>query len=476
MRTAIRVKRKAELLPLSLPSQSHCRPVEERRAAGKALRERCARELHAKWKAPKSRRDPIKILIESSAGRVKELLPIRYGRMMASPFAFYRGAASIMASDLAPTPANGINVQACGDCHLVNFGGFATPERKIVFDINDFDETSVAPWEWDVKRLAASFVVAGRANGFKESDCRKAAWTAARTYREKMAAYAGMPLLQTWYEQIDLEKLILSSDDEQMKRFNLGLVRKAAEGSSHEKEFAKLAFQKGEQPRIKDEPPLIYHVPETKSKEFYKIAVATFRRYIQTLPPERRVLLDRFQIADIAYKVVGVGSVGTLCGIVLLMAGNGDPLFLQFKEARQSVLEPHAGGSPYKHRGERVVRGQRLMQASSDIFLGWATGAGAQARHFYFRQLRDAKIKPVVEVMKPKNLRNYAVCCGWALARAHARSTDAVTLAAYLGKSDAFEDALAAFASAYADQNERDHAALRAAVRAGRVEAVTEQA
>jgi uncharacterized protein (DUF2252 family) len=458
----------ADMAPLP---QTHVKSVAERIAIGKALRERCPRNLQAEWQAPAKRADPIELLIENSRGRMKELIPIRYGRMLASPFAFYRGAAAIMAYDLAHTPATGLNLQVCGDCHLLNFGGFATAERQIIFDINDFDETSIAPWEWDVKRLAASFVIAGRANGFLAADCRAGAWWAAQSYREQMAAYSQMSVLEVWYDFLDFEQIIANLPDKQMKRFYTKKLKAASEQSAHEKEFAKLAHMHGEPASIIDQPPLIFHYGDARDKEFRANVEGSIAGYLHSLNPGRRLLLDRYQLADTAVKVVGVGSVGTRCGILLFMSGDGEPLFLQFKEARPSVLEAYAGASSFGNRGQRVVVGQRLMQAASDMFLGWTIGAGNHSRHYYIRQLNDAKIKPVTEVMKPANLIGYATLCGRALARAHTRSGDAVVLSGYMGKSTAFEDAVADFSVAYADQNERDHAALVAAVREGRVEA-----
>lgn len=454
-----------------IPPQTHVKPPAERRAMGKALRQNTPRAAHADWQPPADRRDAIDILIESSQGRLEDLLPIRYGRMMDSPFAFYRGAAAIMAYDLSHTPDTGIPIQICGDCHLLNFGGFATAERRVNFDINDFDETSIAPWEWDVKRLAASFVIAGRANGFSPQDCSAAAWTAAQSYRQQMAAYAEMPILETWYDSIDFINIIENMLDKDLKRFYTKKLDAAREQGAHEKEFAKLAFATGERPLIIDQPPLIFHTHDIRDQEYRQAAEGSMKDYRATLPPERRLLLDRYTLVDIAFKVVGVGSVGTFCAIVLFMSGNGDPLFLQFKQARQSVLEPYAGLSPFKHPGQRIAVGQRMMQAASDMFLGWMTGTGKYQMTFFARQLSDAKIKPVVEIMKPANLIGYAGLCGRALARAHARSGDAVLLTGYMGKSSAFEDALASFSQAYADQNERDHAALVAAVREGRLEA-----
>jgi uncharacterized protein (DUF2252 family) len=459
--------------PGRLP-QTHVQGVADRVAVGKTLRRRTARGAQGVWKPPAKRADPVGLLVESSTGRVESLLPIRYGRMMASPFTFYRGSAAIMASDLAHTPSTGLNVQACGDCHLLNFGGFATSERRLIFDINDFDETCAAPWEWDLKRLTASFVIAGRANGFAAANCREAAWTAAHSYRLQMASCAQMRVLEVWYDAIDLEEIIHNMADQQLRRFYTKKLEAASAQSAHEKEFAKLAFASGERPRIIDQPPLIFHTRDDRDVEFRKQIEDMTASYLESLSPDKHVLLERHHLVDTAFKVVGVGSVGTFCGIALLMSGGGDPLFLQFKQANRSVLEPYAGASPYQHAGQRVVVGQRLMQAGGDTFLGWATGAGAQHRHFFIRQLSDVKIKPVVEIMKPANLTSYAHLCGRALARAHARSGDAAVLSGYMGQSTAIEDALADFSEAYADQNERDHAALVAAVRKGDIEARTE--
>jgi len=463
-----------KLTKAPVPVQTHVLRFDERIAKGKALREVASRKAQAEWKPPTDRPDAVDMLIESSQGRMEELIPIRYGRMMVSPFTFYRGADSVMAYDLAHTPSTGLNLVADGDCHLMNFGGFATAERKVIFDLNDFDEVSIAPWEWDLKRLTASFVVAGRSNGFAPADCREAAWLAAQTYRQQMAEYAGMPVLQVWNEAFDFNDILEGVVDKELKRFYSKKLSGATEKSAHEKEFAKLTFSAGDVPRIIDQPPLIFHYGDKRDQELRANAIKTLRVYRESLIPARRLLLDRFEIVDYAVKVVGVGSVGTFCGILLLMSGSGDPLFLQFKQARQSVLEPYCGASPFGHSGQRVVMGQRAMQAASDIFLGWATGTGARKLHFFIRQLSDAKIKPVVEIMNAANVKGYARLCGRALARAHARSGDAAVLTGYMGKSTAFEDALADFSVTYADQNERDHAALLAAIRAGRIDARTE--
>jgi uncharacterized protein (DUF2252 family) len=460
-----------QLTKAPVPVQTHTLRLEERIAKGKTFRDVVARNAQKEWKPPADRADPVELLIENSKGRMEELLPIRYGRMMVSPFTFYRGAAAIMASDLAHTPSTGLTLVADGDCHLMNFGGFATAERNVIFDLNDFDEASYAPWEWDVKRLAASFVVAGRSNGFAPADCREAAWLAAQSYRQRMEEYAGMPVLQVYNDHMNFDDIVAMIPSKEMKRFYTKKLTAATEQSAHEKEFAKLTFTAGDMPRIVDHPPLIFHYGDQRDQEILKNAKKSLVEYKKSLIPARRILLDRFEVVDYAVKVVGVGSVGTVCGILLLMSGNGDPLFLQFKQARQSVLEPYCGLSPFGHAGQRVVVGQRVMQAASDMFLGWATGTGSQKLHYYLRQLSDAKIKPVVEIMKEVNLKGYAQLCGSTLARAHARSGDPAVLTGYLGKSTAFEDALADFSAAYADQNERDYDALVAAVRSGRIEA-----
>jgi len=446
-------------------------PETDRRAAGRVLRERCPRAAHATWKAPADRRDPVELLIESSEGRLPQLIPIRYGRMMQSPFAFFRGAAAIMAADLSRTPDSGIRVQACGDCHLLNFGGFATPERHIVFDINDFDETLPAPWEWDVKRLAASFVVGGLHNGFAKAEARDVAARVVANYREHMHRYAQMGVLQRWYERIDTDDLVATLRRKKWKQFVRAQVDKAVSRDVLEIDFPKLATTEGGEVRIKDNPPLIFHQTELGAQEYDRVVRAAFRRYRATLTDERKALLDQYEVKDIAAKVVGVGSVGTRCGILLLMAGSNDPLFLQVKEARTSVLEAYAGKSQFANRAERVVAGQRLMQAASDMFLGWTEDRG---RHFYLRQLRDVKIKPLVEVADFARLAHYAIWCGWALARAHAKAGDAAMISGYLGTSSAFDDAVARFAMDYADQNARDHQALIKAIRTGRIEVFQE--
>ncbi|WP_137180721.1 DUF2252 domain-containing protein [Roseomonas sp. AR75] len=444
--------------------------VRDRQAAGRALAKHTPLKDHAAWRAAQRKHDPIDLLVESSTGRIEHLVPIRYGRMLANPFAFYRGSAGIMAADLSRTPSTGIHVQACGDCHAVNFGGFATPERRVVFDINDFDETSPAPWEWDVKRLVASFVLLGRYRNFSLDDTRECAWRAARAYRKRMARYAEMPILEAWYDSFDLEELLEATGNTTLQKKLQKKVKDGTVTSSHELEFEKLAVRSRPEPRIRDQQPLIYHLDDERGRYFRDDVAESFRRYKESVLPSVATLLDRYRLVDIAIKVVGVGSVGTLCAVVLLMSGNGDPLFLQVKEARRSVLEPFAGENPIAHPGERVVQGQRLMQGASDMFLGWLTGAGKGHPNLYVRQLNDVKIKPQIEVAIPSGTKVYARYTGMTLARAHCRSGDPVLLSAYMGDSEAFEDAMADFAAAYADQAERDHEAMVAAVRAGRIE------
>ena len=456
------------------PSRTASRPTgAERQAAGKALRDKFPRTSHGEW-APAARRiDPVAQIISSSKGRLPELIPIRYGRMLASPFTFYRGTANIMAADLGTTPATDIPVQACGDCHLLNFGVFATPERGTIFDINDFDETMPGPWEWDVKRLAASMVLAARSNGFSAADQRDAAEASVRSYREHMAEYAEMRAMEVWYSRIDSETLAASFTDKVgVARFRKRLA-KATSRSAAVDDFPKMAEAKDGRHVIKDNPPLIYHHQMLDTPEMRSNIETAFADYRKTLPDDRRVLLDRYRAADFALKVVGVGSVGTLCAVFLLMAADDDPLFLQVKEARRSVLAPFVAKGRYANDGQRIVEGQRLMQAASDIFLGWTRGKSG--RDFYLRQLRDVKLKPMVEIFSRSTMAEYGAVCGWTVARAHARSGDPGMIAGYLGSKEVFDKAVATFAVAYADQAERDHAAMAAAVRKGRIEVVLER-
>ena len=444
-----------------------------RLADGKALRDKIAREDLGWWKPEKNRTNPVDILTTSDPDRLPQLVPIRYARMLESPFAFYRGSAAVMAADLAKAPTTGLRVQACGDCHLANFGGFATPERNIVFDINDFDETLPAPWDWDVRRLAASIVLAARSIGISDKKGHDCAAAAARSYRERMREYSEMDPLRLWYTQISDEDFIAGAPQAERKRIRKRIEKATAAGGS-ELAYPELASAVSGRIHISDRPPLIFHPDVTAAPEFRKVLEDVFRAYRETLAEERRVLLDRYGVLDSAHKVVGIGSVGRRCWIVLLMSEENSPLFLQFKEAVESVLEPHAGPSAYQHHGQRVVMGQRLMQPASDIFLGWVTAPSG--RQFYVRQLRDAKIKPLIETFDDELLEAYAGACGWVLARAHAKVSNlSSTISGYLGSSsDEFDEAMGDFGIAYADQAERDHAALKSAVKHGKVEVYQE--
>jgi uncharacterized protein (DUF2252 family) len=386
--------------------------------------------------------------------------------MRQSPFTFLRGAAVVMAADLAHTPATGLRVQACGDCHVANFGGFATPERRLIFDINDFDETLPAPWEWDVKRLATSFVLATKDAGLNGHNCQETARTAAQSYRRHMREYSEMGALQVWYSHLDLELLVKRASGHKERKQWLKVIEQAeSRTSSHE--FPKIATVRDGRARIVDHPPLIYHPREIG--RLGKIVRTIFQRYRETLPLERRIVLDRYKLMDVARKVVGVGAVGTRCAAALLLAAPHDPLLLQFKEARRSVLEPYVGYCRYKNQGERVVVGQRLLQSASDVFLGWTSDG--EGHDYYFRQLRDMKMKTDLTAMSKSNWFEYAELCGWVLARAHARTGDPAAISGYLGKNEAFDDAIEEFAVAYAAQTERDYAALLKAIHNGRIHA-----
>jgi len=442
-----------------------------RKEAGKSLRKDVPRDRHLGWKAPAGRRDPVDILEEQSATRIPELVPIRYGRMIQSPFSFLRGASAVMAADLSTTPNTGIRVQSCGDCHLANFGAFATPERNLAFDINDFDETLPAPWEWDLKRLAASFVVATRHNGLPVSDCRTVARRVVEGYRTAIEQFAAMRVLDMWYYRMDLHRMTAQLTDRRWRKQLLEAIQKARVHSAPEYTFPKLTHTVKGKPVIKDNPPLIYHSQAISGAESSPIVEQALRQYRESLPEDRRMLFDRFTVVDLAMKVVGVGSVGMLSMVLLMMAGANDPLFLQVKEAQSSVLEPYAGASVYSSPGQRIVTGQRIMQAVSDIFLGWTD---TERRHFYVRQLKDTKISPEITLFTPENFVGYAGAASRALARAHARSGFAAEISGYMGKKEVFDDAIVQFASDYAAQTERDHAALQEAVRKGRVKALAD--
>jgi uncharacterized protein (DUF2252 family) len=454
----------------------------ERLARGKAARAEVPRSAHAVWAPPSAERDPVAVLEEQAQTRVPELVPIRHGRMLISPFTFYRGAAAIMAADLGGGPRTSLRAQLCGDAHLSNFGAFAAPDRRLVFSVNDFDETLAGPFEWDVKRLVASFAVAGRDRGLDPAQREAANLAVARSYRTAMREFAAMRTLELWYARLDVDELAkrwtATATAKQRKRFDRNVAKTRAKDSL--RASGRLAHIVDGRPRIISDPPLIVPIEELLEPEaaaaLEETVRAVIRHYRRTLPSDRRRLLERFRYADAARKVVGVGSVGTRAWIVLMLgADDDDPLFLQFKEAQPSVLEPHVGKSGFANHGQRVVEGQRLMQAASDIMLGWfrTTGIDGARRDFYVRQLWDGKGSALVELMEPDALAAYAEICAWTLAKAHARSGDPLAISGYLGSGDAFDRAMAAFAEDYADQNERDYAAFRAAVDSGRLAAET---
>ena len=455
--------------PLHGVSVAHFASTAERKESGKALRGSVPRDAHAHWKRTAGV-DPLAILRASDAGRERRLVPIRYGRMLASPFAFFRGSAAVMAADLAKTPATGQYVQACGDCHLMNFGGFATPERNIIFDMNDFDETLPAPWEWDIKRLATSFVLAARSNGLSEATARDLAVTCGRSYREHLALFSEMDPLSVWYARLAMEDFVAGLPKAVRKDVRNSVER--AMKHTPDIDFPKITGMISGRLGIRDTPPLIFHHPETRVPEFQKFLEKFFATYRKSLADDRRRLLDQYKAVDAAIKVVGIGSVGRRCWVVLMMSASNDPLFLQIKEAVPSVMEPFAGKSKFPHHGQRVVVGQKLMQPASDLFLGWVTGT--KGRQYYVRQLRDAKIKPLVETMDGERLRLYAERCGWSLARAHSKAAETSGISGYLGRSDRFDEAVGRFARSYADQTERDHAALKTAARKGKIEVYRE--
>ena len=431
---------------------------ERRREHAVARRQETPRSSLGVWEPSANRPDPIEILRRQESDRIPELLPIRHARMSASPLAFLRGAAAVMAQDLASAPTTGLRVQACGDAHLLNFGVFASPERRLVFDVNDFDETLPAPFEWDVKRLGASVVVAARGRSFSAEQCAAAAQAAAHMYRTEMTRFAGMTHLDVWYTSVEVPDLLALMRKAEARKLEKNVVRKAQQATSMGA-LKKLTRSVDGERRITDAPPLVEHIPMRQDPTL------VLRRYLRSLPADRRVLFSKYRAVDWARKVVGVGSVGTDDGVVLLVGDtDSDPLFLQIKEAAASVLEPFAGDSAYTNHGRRVVEGQRLMQAASDIFLGW-TAIGE--RDYYVRQLRDMKGSIPVDKLAPSELVDYARVCGAVLARAHARSGDPVAIAAYLGRGDAFDRAISRFAASYADQTESDHKRLLEAAESG---------
>ena len=454
----------------------------ERMARGKAARAEVPREGHAAFDPPPDRADPIALLEAQARTRVPELVPVRWGRMMVSPFTFYRGAALPMASDLAATPVSGLAVQACGDAHLSNFGLFGSAERRLMFDVNDFDETLPGPWEWDVKRLAASLEVAGRDNGVPGKQRREIVTAAVARYRQAMRQFATMTSLDVWYAHADVNELRTQVDAQlrarQRKALDKGLAKARTRDSMQQ--LGKLTQMVDGRPRIISDPPVLVPAVELVASEEERLGYqeeisGLIAMYQRTLETDRRYLLQQYEFCDLARKVVGVGSVGTRCWIVLLLGrDDADPLFLQVKEAEASVLSRYVGASRYANHGQRVVAGQRLMQASGDIFLGWQrtkAGLDGRTRDFYVRQLRDWKFSVDIETLRPDGLRMYAELCGWTLARAHARSGDRIAIAAYLGGSDVFDRAIAQFARLYADQNERDYQSLVDAAKSGRITA-----
>jgi uncharacterized protein (DUF2252 family) len=454
----------------------------DREAQGKDARAAAPLESQAEF-SPAASRDPVGLLLEQEKSRVPELVPVRHGRMLVSPFAYFRGAALPMAADLATTATSGLRVQLCGDAHLANFGAFASPARRLVFDVNDFDETVPGPFEWDVKRLAASLAVAGRDNGFPAKARRKIVLAGAEGYRTAMRTFAEQPFLAVWYAHLDVDDAIAQYRSQLKKKRVKATENMVAKAHTHDSMQAlrKLTTQADGQPRIISDPPLIQPVeelfPDVQASAIYKLIRGVLGKYLRTLQSDRKHLLEQFTLVQLARKVVGVGSVGTRCWIALMDAGDGtEPLFLQPKEAQASALAAYCGRSHYASHGERVVAGQHLMQAESDIFLGWthATGPDGVDSDYYVRQLKDWKFSAPIEQMIPSGMAVYAQICGWTLARAHARSGDRIALAAYLGRTDKFTQAIADFAETYADQNERDYAALQTAVKDGRAQTTTD--
>ncbi len=468
--------------PRRVAAASHL-SVAERIARGKAARKEMPRAAHAAFEPRSARADPVELLERQAKTRVAELVPIRYGRMLVSPFTFYRGAAMIMAHDLEPTPRSGLTVQCCGDAHLSNFGAFASPERRLVFDLNDFDETLPGPWEWDVKRLAASMLIAARDNGFRAKDQERIVLDTVGRYRTAMASFAGMANLDVWYAHLDLEAALKEYGSQFTSKVVKGTKKTLAKARTKDSmaAFSKLTHVVDGRARIIDQPPLILPIeqlaPGEDRHELFERLHDLLRGYHETLEFGRRVLLEQFELTDFAGKVVGVGSVGTRAWIALLLGRDGqDPLFLQIKQAEASVLEESLDPSDFSNHGERVVVGQRLMQATSDIFLGWLRVDAArdgQTADYYVRQLKDWKASAEIEQMNPEAMARYGTLCGWTLARAHARSGDRIAIAAYLGNGDTFDRALVEFSNAYADQNDRDYRALKAAVDGGKIDAQT---
>jgi uncharacterized protein (DUF2252 family) len=456
--------------------------VTERRKRGRDARAKIPRSSHARFEPGPNRPDPVDLLESQAPSRLQELIPVRYGRMAVSPFTFFRGAALVMASDLATTDRTGITVQCCGDAHLLNFGAFGSPERSLIFDVNDFDETIPGPWEWDLKRLVASFAIAGRDRGFSVKDRRRVNLAVGRTYRETMAEFAAIGNLDVWYQHLDVDTVLArySSQISPVTRRRAEKTIARARLADSMRALDKLTTLVDRQRRIISDPPVLVPLedilPGVDAQELHNLLEGLLRGYQRSLPSDRRHILDQYRLVQVARKVVGVGSVGTRCWILLLLGrDHSDPLFLQAKEAQRSVLAPFVGRSRFSNEGQRVVHGQRLMQAASDIFLGWdrVSGIDGVRRDFYVRQLRDWKASANVDQMIPEGMEAYARMCAWTLSRAHARSGDRIAIAAYLGNSAVFDEALADFAETYADQNERDYATFKEAITSGRIEAIT---
>jgi uncharacterized protein (DUF2252 family) len=443
-------------------------PIAERRQAGQALRKVVPRSLHASWKPPSGRRDPIQTLIDSDRHLLARLLPIRYGRMRASPFTFMRGAAAIMAADLAETPASGLWAQSCGDCHLANFGTFASPEGTPVFDVNDFDETLPAPFEWDLKRLASSFAVDAYARGEPEKAARHLARTVVQAYRVHMADLVKLDPLEAWRLRIDAAQILTGIEDSRLRDREIKRLQLAAEAS--QRGYPKLIERTSEGWRIRARPPLLLPLSGQNDDTHELAARAAFESYKLSLPEERRILVDRYELADVAFKIVGIGSVGTFCAIGLFVTRDDATLLLQVKEARNSVLAPYAGPSLYANQGQRVVVGQRIMQTTPDLFLGWTADRGDD-QHCYVRRLKDGRLALVGSDMATQALLHHALLCGATLARAHARSGDAARIAGYMGSGGVFDAAIADFAVAYARQVEQDWRMFLEAIKSGVIEA-----
>ena len=464
--TTTRARRaSARALPPATLAEFDNSPREQRRLAGKELRKAVPRTSQATWEVGAVKRDPVSLLIRSSRGRIPELVPVRYGRMLADRFSFYRGSPAVMAHDLAHTPSTGLLVQACGDAHLSNFGGFASSERNLVFDLNDFDETIPGPWEWDVKRLVASCVIASRNNGWPDDVGRQAAMAATKGYRVFLEELSHLSYLDAWYHRFDLDTFAAQATDPRVRKRAQRIVRKARTRDSMQV-LGKLCEQVDGEWRIVDSPPLIEHTKRASTMA----ARAVFDTYLDTTSPSVQLLLRRYRLVDVARKVVGVGSVGTRCFVLLMAGSEGEPLFLQVKQANASVLEPFVGRSAHANHGQRVVEGQRIMQAAGDPLLGWTHRGNV---HFYLRQLRDWKISFELSTALPEGLVEYAGVCGRVLAQAHARSGDAAKISGYLGTADTFDRAMADFAVGYADQNDADYEAFSEAVAQGRIQAVT---